>query len=108
MEIVDEEIHDLLQPTGAYGHHTLNVVTNEWEGPMIKGVNWVPMTNQHQLADYFVSGTRNRTTRSNEFGKLADSSVLILDRGYSNYGDAWFRRDDSAGVSHAHHRHAWL
>ena len=47
VEIVDEEIHDLLQPTGAYGHHTLNVVTNEWEGPTINGVAWVPMTNQH-------------------------------------------------------------
>ena len=37
----------LLQPTGAYGHHTLNVVTNEWEGPTVNGVAWVPMTNQH-------------------------------------------------------------
>ena len=47
VEIVDEEIHDLLQPTGAYGHHTLHVVTNQWEGPVVSGVNWVPMINQH-------------------------------------------------------------
>ena len=45
---------------------------------MINGVNWVPMTNQHQLADYFVSGTRNRTTRSNEFGKLADKAACLF------------------------------
>lgn len=45
IEIVDEEVHDLLQPTGAYGHHSLNVITNEWEGPVVNGVNWVPMTN---------------------------------------------------------------
>jgi hypothetical protein len=45
IEIVDEEVHDLLQPTGAYGHHSLNVITNEWEGPMVNGVNWIPMTN---------------------------------------------------------------
>ena len=36
------------------------------------------MTNQHQLADYFVSGNRNRTTRSNEFGRLADKSTAIF------------------------------
>ena len=47
IEIVDEEVHDLLQPTGAYGHHSLNVITNEWEGPVVNGVNWIPMTNQH-------------------------------------------------------------
>ena len=78
VEIVDEEIHDLLQPTGAYGHHTLNVVTNEWEGPTVNGVAWVPMTNQHQLADYYQSGDKNRTTRSNEFGKLSDKAASIF------------------------------
>lgn len=78
VEIVDEEIFDLLQPTGAYGHHTLNVVTNEWEGPTVNGVAWVPMSNQHQIADYFVSGCKNRTTRSNEFGKLSDKATAIF------------------------------
>jgi len=78
VEIVDEEIYDLLQPTGAYGHNTLNVVTNEWEGPTINGVPWVPMSNQHQIADYFVSGCKNRTTRSNEFGKLSDKSTGVF------------------------------
>jgi hypothetical protein len=78
IEIVEEEIHDLLQPTGAYGHHTLNVVTNEWEGPTVNGVAWIPMQNQHQIADYFVSGCKNRTTRSNEFGKLADKATGIF------------------------------
>ena len=78
VEIVDEEIFDLLQPTGAYGHHTLNVVTNEWEGPTINGVAWVPMSNQHQIADYFVSGCKNRSTRSNEFGRLSDKASAIF------------------------------
>lgn len=45
IEVVDEEVHDLLQPTSAYGHNSLNVITNEWEGPMVNGVNWIPMTN---------------------------------------------------------------
>ena len=78
VEVVDEEIFDLLQPTGAYGHHTLNVVTNEWEGPTINGVAWVPMSNQHQIADYFVSGCKNRSTRSNEFGRLSDKASAIF------------------------------
>jgi hypothetical protein len=78
VEIVDEEIYDLLQPTGAYGHHTLNVVTNEWEGPTVNGVAWIPMSNQHQIADYFVSGCKNRTSRSNEFGKLSDKATAIF------------------------------
>jgi hypothetical protein len=30
------------------------------------------------LADFFVSGSKNRTTRSNEFGKLADKSAAIF------------------------------
>ena len=51
---------------------------NEWEGPTVNGVGWVPMTNQHQLADYYVSGSKNRTTRSNEFGKLADKATAIF------------------------------
>ncbi|CDW90229.1 kinesin-like protein [Stylonychia lemnae] len=78
IEIVDEEIHDLLQPTGAYGHHSLNVILNEWEGPMVNGVNWIPMTNQHQLADFFVNGSRNRTTHANEFGKLSEKAAGIF------------------------------
>ena len=78
IEIIDEEIFDLLQPTGAYGHHTLNVVTNEWEGPTVNGVAWIPMSNQHQIADYFVSGCKNRTSRSNEFGKLSDKATAIF------------------------------
>ena len=78
LEIVDEEVHDLLQPTGAYGHHSLNVILNEWEGPVVNGVNWIPMTNQHQLADFFVNGTKNRTNRANEFGKLSEKACSIF------------------------------
>jgi coiled-coil domain-containing protein 78 len=78
VEVVDEDIYDLLQPTGAYGHNSLNVVTNEWDGPTINGIAWIPMSNQHQIADYFVSGCKNRTTRSNEFGKLSDKSTAIF------------------------------
>lgn len=78
IEIIDEEVHDLLAPTGAYGHNSLNVVTNEWEGPIVNGVNWVPMTNQHQLADFFVNGCKGRNMRSNEFGRLSEKAAAIF------------------------------
>lgn len=78
IEVIDEEVHDLLAPTGSYGHHSLNVVTNEWEGPIVNGVNWVSMTNQHQLADYFVNGCKGRNMRSNEFGKLSEKAAAIF------------------------------
>jgi Kinesin motor domain len=51
---------------------------NEWEGPTISGVQWVPMTNQHQLADFFSNGSRNRTSKSNEFGRLSEKAGTIL------------------------------
>lgn len=36
------------------------------------------MTNQHQLADFFVNGTKNRTNRANEFGKLNEKAGSIF------------------------------
>lgn len=45
---------------------------------MVNGVNWIPMTNQHQLADFFVNGTKNRTNRANEFGKLSEKAGAIF------------------------------
>jgi hypothetical protein len=76
VEIVDEDILDLLQPGGGgYGQSTFNVVNDQWEGPTIQGVNWITVSSQHQVADYFTSGSKNRTTRSNEFGRLSDKST---------------------------------
>lgn len=57
---------------------TFNVVMNDWEGPTINGVQWVPMTNQHQLADFFTNGCRNRTQKQNEFGKISDKAAGVF------------------------------
>jgi hypothetical protein len=48
LEIVDEEVRDLLQQ-GNFNNvrNAMNVVLNEWEGPTVNGIQWVPMTNQH-------------------------------------------------------------
>lgn len=51
---------------------------NEWEGPTVSGVQWVPMSNQHQLADFFSNGCKSRTTKSNEFGRLSEKAAAIF------------------------------
>ncbi len=56
----------------------MNVVLNEWEGPTVSGVQWVPMTNQHQLQDFFMNASRNRTTKVNEFGRLSDKATGVF------------------------------
>ena len=77
IEIVDEEVKDLLQ--GSYGgRNTLQVVLNEWEGPTVNGIQWVPMANQHQLADFFANGARNRTQKQNEFGRMSEKSTGVF------------------------------
>jgi hypothetical protein len=49
VEILDEEVRDLLSGGGGFGgsSRNLQVVLNEWEGPTVSGVQWIPMTNQH-------------------------------------------------------------
>lgn len=82
IEIVDEEVKDLLSGGpggfGMSGRNTLQVVLNEWEGPTVAGIPWVPMTNQHQLADFFTNGSKNRTAKANEFGRLSEKSAGIF------------------------------
>jgi coiled-coil domain-containing protein 78 len=56
----------------------MNVVLNEWEGPTVNGIQWVPMTNQHQVQDFFMNGARNRTNKTNEFGRLSDKATSIF------------------------------
>lgn len=56
----------------------MNVVLNEWEGPTVNGIQWVPMTNQHQIQDFFMNGARNRTNKTNEFGRLSDKATCIF------------------------------
>jgi Kinesin motor domain len=79
IEVADEEVRDLLQGASAFsGRSTFNVVMNEWEGPTVNGVQWVPMSNQHQLADFFSNGCKSRTTKSNEFGRLSEKAAGIF------------------------------
>jgi hypothetical protein len=36
------------------------------------------MTNQHQLQDFFMNGARNRTNKTNEFGRLSDKATCVF------------------------------
>lgn len=36
------------------------------------------MTNQHQLADFFTNGSRNRNNKQTEFGKLSDKATTVF------------------------------
>ena len=36
------------------------------------------MTNQHQLADFFQNGSRNRNLKQNEFGRMSEKSTAIF------------------------------
>ena len=36
------------------------------------------MSNQHQLADFFTNGSRNRTNKQTEFGRLSDKATTVF------------------------------
>jgi hypothetical protein len=36
------------------------------------------MSNQHQLADFFNNGSRNRTNKQTEFGRLSDKATTVF------------------------------
>jgi len=78
VEIVDEEVRDLLQGSYGVSRNTLQVVLNEWEGASVNGVQWVPMANQHQLADFIANGSRNRTQKQNEFGRMSEKATAVF------------------------------
>ena len=71
-------MRDLLQQGNFSVRNPMNVVLNEWEGPTVNGIQWVPMTNQHQVQDFFMNGARNRTNKANEFGRLSDKATCIF------------------------------
>ncbi len=45
VEIIDEEIIDLLLPSGVVSDQNMRVITNEWEGSTINGATWVSVSN---------------------------------------------------------------
>ena len=51
---------------------------NEWEGVEIKGAERKFISNIQQFTDLYGLGLQNRTTLSNEFGKLSDKAASIL------------------------------
>lgn len=78
VEILDEEAQDLLQSGGGASFPARNVTTNEWEGPQVQGVQWVPVPSAAQLNDFFKGGCRNKTSRSNEFGRMRDKAAQLF------------------------------
>ena len=78
MEILDEEAQDLLQSGGGASFPAHNVTTNEWEGPHVQGVQWVQVPSSAQLNDFFKGGCRNKTSRSNEFGRMRDKAAQLF------------------------------
>lgn len=76
--MIDEEVRDLLSPSSFAARSPMQVILNEWEGPTVSGIQWVPMTNQHQLADFFTNGSRNRTNKQTEFGRLSDKATTVF------------------------------
>ena len=77
-EILDEEAQDLLQQGGGQGFGKQHIKIDEWEGPFIQGVSWVPIPNSSQLNDFFQGGCRNMTKRQNEFGRMRDKSAQLF------------------------------
>jgi hypothetical protein len=43
IEMIDEEVRDLLSPSSFAARSPMHVVLNEWEGPTVSGIQWVPM-----------------------------------------------------------------
>lgn len=78
VEVVGEELTDLLSSSSAFGHNALTVIVDEWEGPGVEGVEWQSVSSAGALNDLFTRGTRNRTKRSNEFGKISDKAAAVL------------------------------
>ena len=62
-EVLDEKATDLLQQGGSSSFPKSNLKIDEWEGPFIQGINWVPMSNKQQLNSFFDGGNRNKTDR---------------------------------------------
>jgi len=53
-------------------------MTDEWEGPIVKGAERRVIGNEQQFFESFSFGQQNRTTLANEFGKLSDKAAGVL------------------------------
>ena len=61
-EVANEEATDLLQPGGtSFGKQ--HIKTDEWEGPFVQGIQWVPIPSLNHRVDFFKGGCRNVTSR---------------------------------------------
>ena len=78
MQILDEEVTDLLQPGGSPTFIKEHIRVDEWEGPYMQGVQWIPVPSASQLNDFFRGGLRNKTQRSNEFGRMRDKAAVLF------------------------------
>lgn len=45
VEILDEEVHDLLQAQGAQGFGKQHIRVDEWEGTHVAGTQWIQIPN---------------------------------------------------------------
>ena len=78
VEVADEVISDLLVQATSRPVGTLNVVYDEWEGPMISNATWLPSTNAGHLLDMFALAKKNRTVYANEFGPLHERAAALF------------------------------
>ena len=83
VEILEEEVFDLLQPGNGHAYTKNSVTIDKWEGPAVRGVQWVPVQNAKQIDQYFQSGVRNKTGRSNNFGRMSDKASQIFQIEYT-------------------------
>ena len=75
LEVANEEAADLLQPGGSTTFGKQHIKTDEWEGPYVQGIHWVPIPSPAHLVDFFKGGCRNVKSNQNEFGKMRDKAT---------------------------------
>lgn len=78
VEVADEVINDLLVQANSKAQGTLNVIYDEWEGPMVSSASWLPTSSANHLIDMFTLAKRNRTVYANEFGPLHERAASLL------------------------------
>lgn len=77
-EILNEQASDLLEQGSMSQFSRAHVKIDEWEGPIVQGIRWLPVSNREQLLNFFKGGCRNWTTRENEFGKMREKACQLF------------------------------
>ena len=78
VEIIDEEVFDLLNPGNGASYSKHNVMLDKWEGPLVRGVQWVPVQNATQIDQFFQAGLQQKTGRQNNFGRMSDKASQLF------------------------------